>query len=259
TRPGTRAFARARCRRHAGAVADGNAHDLAGRAAGDVQPRALRARRPRCSRRRLARPACRWSPDAGHRRSVVHGRCPGAATAVAAPAAGGARMKRVRSKRWRRLRFRLLLRHAVLVVVLLAAGALMFVAAGMAPVAADAGHWPVTRVLLHSAMSRAVEVRAMKLQAPPLDDLALLQKGAGHYATACMDCHGAPGVPRRHFVRQMTPTPPFLPEKLGRMTPEELFWVVDHGIKYTAMPAWGARGRGDEVWAVVAFLEQIEG
>ncbi len=167
-------------------------------------------------------------------------------------------MKRVRSRRWRRLRFRLLLRHAVLVVVLLAAGALMFVAAGMAPVAADAGHWPVTRVLLHSAMSRAVEVRAMKLQAPPLDDLALLQKGAGHYATACMDCHGAPGGPRRHVVRQMTPTPPFLPEKLGRMTPEELFWVVDHGIKYTAMPAWGARGRGDEVWAMVAFLEQIE-
>src|SRR5690606_30537306 len=40
---------------------------------------------------------------------------------------------------------------------------------------------------------------------------------------------------------------------------EELFWVVDHGIKYTAMPAWGTRGRGDEVWAMVAFLEQIEG
>lgn len=168
-------------------------------------------------------------------------------------------MKRVRSKRRRRLRFRLLLRHAVLVVVLLAAGALMFIAAGMAPIAADAGHWPVTRVLLHSAMSRAVEVRAMKLRAPALDDPALLQKGAGHYATACMDCHGAPGVPRRHVVRQMTPTPPFLPEKLGRMTPEELFWVVDHGIKYTAMPAWGTRGRGDEVWAMVAFLEQIEG
>src|SRR5690606_1424139 len=147
-------------------------------------------------------PACRWRIDAGHRWLVVHGWRPGAAAAVAASAAGGTRVKRVRSRHWRRLRFRLLLRHAVLVLVLLGAGALMFVAAGMAPVAADAGHWPVTRVLLHSAMSRAVEVRAMKLQAPPLDDLALLQKGAGHYATACMDCHGAPGVPRRHVVRQ---------------------------------------------------------
>ncbi|MDQ2702444.1 MAG: c-type cytochrome [Pseudomonadota bacterium] len=156
------------------------------------------------------------------------------------------------------LRIMLLLRHAVLVLVLLGAGGLVFLAAGMAPIAADAGHWAVTRVLLHSAMSRAVEVRAMPLAAPPLDDPALLQKGAGHYATACMDCHGAPGVPRRHAVRQMVPTPPFLAEKLGRMTPEELFWVVNHGIKYTAMPAWGTRGRDDEVWAMVAFLEQIQ-
>lgn len=168
-------------------------------------------------------------------------------------------MKHRPAKKNRRLRIRLLLRHALLVLVLLGAGGLMFVAAGLAPIAADAGHWPITRVLLHSAMSRAVEVRAMKLKAPPLDDPALLQKGAGHYATECMDCHGAPGVPRRHMVRQMLPTPPFLPEKLGRMTPEELFWVVDHGIKYTAMPAWGTRGRGDEVWAMVAFLEQVQG
>ena len=168
-------------------------------------------------------------------------------------------MKRSRHPKRRRLRIRLLLRHAVLVLVLLGAGAVMFIAMGMAPIAADAGHWAATRVLLHSAMSRAVEVRAMKLTAPALDDPALLQKGAGHYATACMDCHGAPGVPRRHAVRQMLPTPPFLPEKLGRMTPEELFWVVNHGIKYTAMPAWGTRDRDDEVWAMVAFLEQIQG
>ena len=45
----------------------------------------------------------------------------------------------------RRLRIRLLLRHAVLVLVLLGAGAVMFIAMGMAPIAADAGHWAATR------------------------------------------------------------------------------------------------------------------
>ena len=81
-------------------------------------------------------------------------------------------MKRSRHPKRRRLRIRLLLRHAVLVLVLLGAGAVMFIAMGMAPIAADAGHWAATRVLLHSAMSRAVEVRAMKLSAPALDDPA---------------------------------------------------------------------------------------
>ncbi|HSN70275.1 MAG TPA: c-type cytochrome, partial [Steroidobacteraceae bacterium] len=37
----------------------------------------------------------------------------------------------------------------------------------------------------------------------------------------------------------------------------ELFWIVKHGVKYTAMPAWVAPHREDEIWAVVAFLEQL--
>src|SRR3546814_6971081 len=143
-----------------------------------------------------------------------------AVAALAAAHAGGARMKKPRAP------IKPLLRHALLVLVLLGAGVLIFVALGMAPIAADAGHWGITRVLLHSAMSRAVEVRSLPLKAPPLDDPALVQKGAGHYASACMDCHGAPGVPRRHAVRQRLPTPPFLPEKRGRMTSEARFGVV---------------------------------
>ena len=152
---------------------------------------------------------------------------------------------------------KLLVRHALLVLAALGLGALLFLAAGLAPIAADAGHWPVTRALLEFAMSRAVQVRALPLQAPPLDDPAMVQKGAGHYATGCMPCHGAPGTPRDEIARHMLPTPPFLPRKLGAMSPEELFWVVSHGIKYTAMPSWVARDRDDEVWAMVAFLERL--
>ena len=44
---------------------------------------------------------------------------------------------------------------------------------------------------------------------------------------------------------------PCLPRVEG---PNELFWIVKHGIKYTGMPAWVALDRDDEVWAVVAFL-----
>src|SRR3546814_12291555 len=76
-----------------------------------------------------------------------------AVAALAAAHAGGARMKKPRAP------IKPLLRHALLVLVLLGTGVLIFVALGMAPIAAYAGHWGITRVLLHSAMSRAVEVR----------------------------------------------------------------------------------------------------
>src|SRR5690606_25149830 len=137
-------------------------------------------------------------------------------------------------------------------------GAALFVSAGLVPIAASEGHWPVTRWLLEFAMRRSVAASALGVPAPPpLDDPALVLKGAGHYATNCLPCHGAPGRPRPPLVQQMLPQPPTLSAKVVALSPEELFRVVKHGIKYTAMPAWVARERDDEVWAMVAFLKRV--
>jgi hypothetical protein len=42
-----------------------------------------------------------------------------------------------------------------------------------------------------------------------------------------------------------------------RYTPEQLFSIVKHGIKFTGMPAWPVQQRDDEVWAMVAFLRRL--
>jgi cytochrome c553 len=55
----------------------------------------------------------------------------------------------------------------------------------------------------------------------------------------------------------MTPDPPELMGTLSRYTPEQLFSIVKHGIKFTGMPAWPVQQRDDEVWAVVAFLRRM--
>lgn len=55
----------------------------------------------------------------------------------------------------------------------------------------------------------------------------------------------------------MTPHPPYLPPKISEWDPEELFYIVKHGVKFTGMPAWAARKRDDEVWAVTAFLLKL--
>ena len=153
---------------------------------------------------------------------------------------------------WRRA-----LCHALLVLAALGVGALLFVVAGFAPIAADKGHWPITRAFLQVAMSRSVSTHTLGLRAPPLDDPVLIAKGAGHYANGCMPCHGAPGVERPPLVRRMLPEPPPLARTLGNLPPEHLFWIVKHGLKYTAMPAWIAPDRDDEVWAMAAFLQRL--
>lgn len=55
----------------------------------------------------------------------------------------------------------------------------------------------------------------------------------------------------------MTPPPPYLPPKLARWEPDELFYIVKHGIKFAGMPAWPSQQRDDEVWAMVAFLRRF--
>ncbi len=136
-----------------------------------------------------------------------------------------------------------------------AAGAVA-VLAGLAPVSARAGHWAVTDWLLHFAMRRAVEVRSLAVETPPpLGDP--MRRAAGHFETGCATCHGSPARQRPEVVRHMTPVPPDLTPRIPTWDDAELFWIVRHGVKFTAMPAWPAPLRDDEVWAMAAFLRRM--
>ncbi len=55
----------------------------------------------------------------------------------------------------------------------------------------------------------------------------------------------------------MMPTPQYLVTDQAMWSDRELFYIVKHGVKYSAMPAWGAQDRDDEAWALVAFLRQL--
>ena len=160
--------------------------------------------------------------------------------------------------------WKLALGRLLLAAAVFGLGALLFVSAGLVPVAASQGHWPITRVLLHFAMRRSVRTHALAVKPPPaedrlLDTEAMVLKGAGHYAGGCLACHGAPGHPRAEVMLHSVPEPPYLPPKIAEWNDRELFWIVSHGIKYTAMPAWPTQQRDDEVRAMVAFLRRLPG
>lgn len=135
---------------------------------------------------------------------------------------------------------------------------LLYAWAGLVPVAASAGHWPITAWFLHFTLRQSVETQSLGLQPPPtLDDPANILKGANHFATGCAPCHGAPGSPGSVIPQHMTPHPPELRSQIPAWEPDELFWIVKHGIKFTGMPAWPSRHRDDEVWAMVSFLRRL--
>ena len=147
--------------------------------------------------------------------------------------------------------------HAALVLAGLAAAGLLIVVSGIVPIKASAGHWPITRWFLGFAMARSVATHTLAVTPPSLDDPGLVLKGAGHYDFGCRPCHGSPGQRPPTIAQGMTPQPPELPPAIAQWDPEELYYIVKHGVKFTAMPAWPARQRDDEVWAMVAFLRTL--
>lgn len=132
------------------------------------------------------------------------------------------------------------------------------VASGIVPLRASSGHWLVTERLLRFTMQRSVVTHASFVEVPfSLDNPALVRRGAMHFDRGCAGCHGNVGGDTPRVLEAMLPPPPYLPPRVGRWRPEELFYIVRHGVKFTGMPGWPAPGRDDEVWAVVAFLRRL--
>ncbi|OLP58324.1 hypothetical protein BJF93_06880 [Xaviernesmea oryzae] len=123
---------------------------------------------------------------------------------------------------------------------------------GAIDVRASTGHWKITEWVLHGVMRASVKAAAG--EAPQPLDPDLVAMGAGHFEQACLFCHGAPDTPRSALARAMLPPPPDLKEVVATWRDQDLFEIVQHGVRYSGMPAWPAKGRKDEVWAMVAFL-----
>jgi mono/diheme cytochrome c family protein len=52
---------------------------------------------------------------------------------------------------------------------------------------------------------------------------------------------------------------PQAPDLAGKLehTPAQQFWIVKHGIKMTAMPAWGRTHSDELIWDLVAFIRTL--
>jgi mono/diheme cytochrome c family protein len=141
-------------------------------------------------------------------------------------------------------------------LVLVAAGACIWLWSGAYNVAADEPHWPVTAWFLETARDRSIESRAESLVVPDLNREALVRAGAGNYDAMCSGCHLHPGADHSEMSVGLNPAPPNLARRRS-VDPAEAFWVIKHGIKMTAMPAWGRSMDDEAIWGMVAFMQKL--
>jgi mono/diheme cytochrome c family protein len=143
----------------------------------------------------------------------------------------------------------------LLIVLVLAAAA--FIYSGISNIGADAPHSGVVYEALETLRDKSIDRHAEKVAVPnDLNDPERISAGAGLYGEMCTGCHLGPGLEKSELSQGLYPSAPELAEG-DDLSPAEQFWVIKHGVKLTAMPAWGKTHSDDLIWDMVAFVRQM--
>jgi mono/diheme cytochrome c family protein len=138
----------------------------------------------------------------------------------------------------------------------LAVGAALFIGSGVYNIAADDHHTKIVLAIIEQLRERSIGVRAGALAPPHLEDPTRVLAGAEHYAALCVGCHLAPGVTKSDIRPGLYPHPPNLAQE-DPPDPRKAFWTIKHGIKMSAMPAWGKTLDDAAIWDLVAFVRKM--
>lgn len=146
---------------------------------------------------------------------------------------------------------------AIAALTLGLAGGLGFVYSGVYAIGADVPHWKPVEAVITVFRDRAISAHAQGIAVPNnLEDPDVIAMGAEHYNAMCAGCHLSPVQTDSEIRPGLYPQPPEL-SRYEIHDPAEAFWVIKHGIKLTAMPAWGPTHDDEEIWAMVAFLRKL--
>jgi mono/diheme cytochrome c family protein len=103
--------------------------------------------------------------------------------------------------------------------------------------------------------------RDARARANPIADSPQVETEArAHWADHCAGCHANDGSGESLMgKRTYPPAPDMRLAETQQMTDGELFYIIQNGIRFTAMPAWGG-GPGhdaEDSWKLVHFIRHL--
>jgi mono/diheme cytochrome c family protein len=141
-------------------------------------------------------------------------------------------------------------------IVLLPAGLIGYLRLGGAEVRADV-HAPAWQDrLFHFAVHAAVRRSAPKAQHSARAADSDLIAGGKLYLDDCAGCHGRPGGRRRKLIWFFPP--PELAYIGTQYAEPELAWIIQHGIRRTAMSAQGPSYTEKQRWLLAEFVGHMK-
>ena len=131
-----------------------------------------------------------------------------------------------------------------------------FIGSGIYNIGADDHHTEITLTIIEQLRERSIAARSKSIEAHYVEDPVRIAAGAQHYSALCVGCHLAPGVTQSEIRRGLYPPPPNLVQE-DLQQAQRAFWIIKHGIKMSAMPAWGKTLDDAAIWDTVAFIRKM--
>jgi thiosulfate dehydrogenase len=101
-------------------------------------------------------------------------------------------------------------------------------------------------------------IRRIRTEKNPyrVDD-AFLLAGLKLYKDGCAGCHGGYGKPSDWGTGHFYPPVPQFGEAPPRRSEGEIFYIVQHGIRYSGMGGWSNLINNEQTWQVASFLSRL--
>ena len=119
---------------------------------------------------------------------------------------------------------------------------------------------PIEETIARSVRRFAVPAADARRTNPvPLSEAALAE-GLAHYADHCASCHAIDGSGSTALGQGLFPKAPDMRgEATQAMTDGELFYVIEHGIRFTGMPGWTTGTADGETgsWQLVHVIRHL--
>jgi thiosulfate dehydrogenase len=108
------------------------------------------------------------------------------------------------------------------------------------------------------ALDAAVDRRAPEVQNPLQPTDANLIAGMKTYQSNCALCHGDLLHPHTAFGDSFYPRVPQFAEDAPDMPENQNFYIIQHGVRLSGMPAWNAMLSEQQIWQVTTFLSHMD-
>ena len=150
------------------------------------------------------------------------------------------------------------IRGIIVGAIALAAAVYGYARLGFLDLRADQNPSAMEERIVGQAMDESTERHAPQQKNPLEPTPENLLAGARLYRGKCSDCHGSPVNPTSDYGMSFYPRAPQFMKQAPDMPDHENFYLIKHGVRWTAMPSWGNIMTDSEIWQVVLVLHHFE-